>query len=327
MDIVVQAFVLFLLTKQDFLSIKIDQVRFRGGSKTETVYCLLNPNLIPSPGLAIVNINEGGYPENFSCGLCLLYNHSCLLCCFIVFVLDIEFWMAIAKIPLVEIPGKVHPTNLFKSQAQMMGFSRLEFIAAQVKIQSLEKRTVSNMFSQHVQDPSAFLIADGVKHLLPVFIIKPHKVFFGIVTHQVPLHTAEIFSITSILTILVFIPKGLTIVSKGFIEGKVAPAFGSYIIAKPLVKQFVCNGAFPYISIGQFSCILLGGFLVDGSCGILHGTGYIFPSRDLTVLDPGVFNAGNFGEIGHHFWCVAKDFLGHRSEFLFNIIIHFLSLP
>ena len=144
---------------------------------------MLNPDLIPCPGFTIVNINEGWYPENFPCGLDLLYNHRCQLCGFIVFILDVQLWMTIAKIPLVEIPGKVHPANLFKSKAQMMCFSSLEFVAAQVKVQSFEKRTVSNMFSQHVQDSSPFLIADAIKHLLPVFIIKTHKVFFRIVSH------------------------------------------------------------------------------------------------------------------------------------------------
>ena len=209
----------------------------------------------------------------------------------------------------------------------MMGFSSLEFVAGQVEVQSFEKRTVSNMFSQHVQDPASFLITDGIKHLLAVFVVKAHKVFFRIVTHQVALQTAEIFSITGILSIFVLIPKGLAIIGKRFVKGKVAPAFCSHIIAKPLVKQFMCNGAFPDISICEFSGILLGGFLVDGSGGILHGSSHILSSRNLAVLHPWIFNTSDPGKIGHHFRSVAKDFLGHWTELFFNIIVHFLSLP
>jgi hypothetical protein len=38
-------------------------------------------------------------------------------------------------------------------------------------------------------------------------------------------------------------PKGFAKVGERFVYGKVAPAFGSYIIAKPLVKKLVHNSA------------------------------------------------------------------------------------
>ena len=89
----------------------------------------------------------------------------------------------------------------------------------------------------------------------------------------------------------------------------------------------MCNSAFPNVSVRQFSSILLGCFLVDGSGGILHCSRHVLPASNLAVLYPRIFDTSDLGKIGHHFWCVPKDFFGHWSELFFNIIVYFFSFP
>ena len=66
---------------------------------------------------------------------------------------------------------------------------------------------------------------------------------------QVFLNVFEIDGISRIFAIFIFIPDCFTEIGKGFIDGKIAPAFCGNQIAKPLMKKFMGYIVFPCIAI------------------------------------------------------------------------------
>src|SRR5215216_5157675 len=93
-----------------------------------------------------------------------------------------------------------------------------------------------------------------------------------------------------IVAIFMLGPKGFTKVGERFVYGKVAPAFGGHIIAKPLVKKLVHNSAAAIVIIGiqQFA---MGGLHINAvkrSRCIFHSTTYIITNHNLRVFIPGV---------------------------------------
>ena len=81
-----------------------------------------------------------------------------------------------------------------------------------------------------------------------------HQVFLCILrTTEVLLHILVVLRIAKILPVFIFFPQHLAEIGKRFINGKIAPAFGSYIIAKPMMEKLMRYRAFPAIAVEQFS--------------------------------------------------------------------------
>jgi amino acid transporter len=63
---------------------------------------------------------------------------------------------------------------------------------------------VADKVSEHIQNPSSFLIADQIKHIFPVVVIEPDKIFFIITSPQIIQHTVVTMFICCIMTMFMF---------------------------------------------------------------------------------------------------------------------------
>ena len=174
--------------------------------------------------------------------------------------------------------------------------------------------------------PSALLVAYQVEYIFLVAVFKANEVFLGFVgVREVLSLSLEILFVAGIFSVFVFHPEGLAVIGHGFINGDVAPAFGGYVIAEPLVKEFMGDNGFPGIAIGELAAVLVSAFLVKGGSGVFHGAAYVVAANDLVVFLPGVLYAQFIGKEFDHFRCKSEYASCVRSLLRFYVITYFFA--
>ena len=124
----------------------------------------------------------------------------------------------------------------------------------------------------------------------------------------------------------VFVPNVFTIIGKTFIQWNLPPASGSYIIAKPMVKQFVCNNVFLWM-VSVLTGSMLNPFMMNHSTCIFHGTTYKITGHYLRKFLPRIRHTCSLRKASKHIRGFTKNYFGMWMKLRLQIITHFYAIP